>query len=355
MTDSTPSDTMHALVYTGNGRVAWQEHPRPTLRYPTDAIVRITTTTICGTDLHIVRGHVPTVGAGRVLGHEGIGIVESVGTGVVDIRVGDRVVVGIISACGHCVACRRQMPSHCAHGGWQLGNSADGTQAEFVRVPFADNGLFVLPPNVSDEAAIFLSCALPTAWECGVQSAQIDAGDQVVIVGAGPVGLATLLTAKLRSPVDVVVVDVSEHRLDVARRLGATHVVNSAQVNAADRIHELTNGRGADVAIEAVGLPETFALCQTVLAPGGRLANMGVHHAPVQLDLGQLWSANMTLTTRLIGGTSMPRLAKLVASGQLDTAPLISHRFLLPEFVVAYETFERAGEHHAVKVVVGVR
>lgn len=343
--------TMRALVYHGPGQVAWEEHLKPELALPTDAIVRLTTTTLCGTDLHILHGEVPTVTPGRILGHEGVGIVESVGSAVMDFQIGDRVVIGVITACGRCGACKRAMPSHCVHGGWQLGNTIDGTQAEFVRVPSADNGLHHLPASIQDESAVMLSCALPTAYECGILSGTVKPGDTVAIVGAGPVGLATLLTAQLCSPSLIIVVDLDDHRLEVALRLGATHVVNSADGLAVEKIRALTGEAGVDVAVEVVGIPATFDICQAILAPGGHLANLGVHGHPVTLHMERLWGANITLTTRLIDGTSTPTLLRLVGSGRLAAQHLISHRFGFADFAEAYDVFEHAAANKALKVV----
>ncbi len=344
--------TMKALVYEGPNRIAWKDHPRPRLQEPTDAIVRITATSICGTDLHILHGDVPAVDAGRVLGHEGVGIVEEVGAMVTDVHVGDRVVISVITSCGRCSACKRQMPSHCRHGGWLLGNSIDGTQAEFVRVPFADNGLHVLPPGVPDESAVMLSCALPTGYECGVCSGNVQPGKSVAIIGAGPVGLATLLAAQLFSPAEIFLVDHDDNRLETGRLLGATQIVNNSKGDGAERIRAMTEGMGVDVAIEVVGLSETFDICQSVVAAGGHLANVGVHAGAVSLRLGQLWAANVTLTTRLVDGTSTAMLLKLLENRKLAATELISHRFAMPEILVAYETFGRAAEHRTLKVVV---
>ncbi len=342
---------MNALVYQGPNRIAWLQRPRPQLLAQTDAVVRITTTSICGTDLHILRGEVPGVAAGRVLGHEGVGVVEEVGALVTEIHVGDRVVISIISACGRCSFCRQAMPSHCRAGGWLLGNTLDGTQAEFVRVPFADNGLHVLPASVADESAVLLSCALPTGFECGVRCGHVQPGSAVAIVGAGPVGLATLLTAQLFSPADVFLIDLDDHRLEAGRLLGATQIINSSVGNVAEQVLALTGGAGVDVAIEAVGLPATFALCQDLLAAGGHLANVGVHSAAVSLQLERLWSANVTLTTRLVDGTSTAMLLTLIQRGRLRADGLISHHFALPEILLAYETFGAAARHRAAKVV----
>jgi len=352
--NQTGPSVMKALVFHGPGRIALEDRPKPKLLQATDALVRITTTTICGTDLHILKGDVPTIADGRILGHEGVGIVEAVGTDVPGFRPGDKVLVSLISSCGRCAACRKGMFSHCVQGGWQLGNSLDGTQAEYVRVPYAETGLYLLPPDSDDEATVMLSCILPTGMECGAQNARVKPGDVTVIVGAGPVGLAVLLAARLNSPAEIVVVDLDPHRLGWARSLGATQVVDSSDGKAAERILAMTKGAGVDSAIEAVGVPATFELCQAIIAPGGRIANVGVHGKPVALHLEKLWGANLTLTTRLVDAATTPFLLKMVLSGKLDSKKLVSHRFKLAEILEAYRVFGDAAKEKALKVVVRV-
>ena len=356
MTDNTNfgdgRTTMKALAFHGRDRLVLEDRPKPVIMLATDAIVRITTTTICGTDLHILKGDVPAIPEGRILGHEGVGIIEEVGTNVLSFHKGDRVLISLITSCGRCCFCKKLMYSHCLNGGWNLGNTIDGTQAEYVRVPFADTGLRLLPPEVEDEAAVMLSCILPTGLECGALNGQVKPGDIVVIVGAGPVGLAALLTAQLYSPAELILIDLDENRLAVARSFGATDVVNSSDGKAAARIMELTHGDGADVAIEAVGLPATFDICQAIIAPGGRIANVGVHGIPVELHLERLWSANLTLTTRLVDAGTTSMLLKMVQSGRLDAKKLVSHRFPLSEILKAYDTFGNAAKTRALKVVI---
>ena len=316
--ESSPSDAplqMHGLVYRGPGRRAWEERPRPVLREPTDAIVRLTTSTICGTDLHILKGDVPSVAEGRILGHEGVGVVTDVGAGVATFRAGDRVLISCITSCGRCDFCRKQMYSHCRHGGWILGNTIDGTQADYVRIPHADTSLYAIPADGDEEALVMLSDILPTGFECGVLNGQVQPGDVVAIVGAGPVGLAALLTAQFYSPASIVMIDLDDKRLDVARAFGATALINSTDGGAVQRVMDLTAGQGVDVAIEAVGVPATFDICQAILAPGGRLANVGVHGVAVTLHLEKLWDRNITITTRLVDTTTTPMLLKGVGRG----------------------------------------
>jgi alcohol dehydrogenase len=343
--------SMKALVFHGPNALALEDKPKPTIIQATDAIVRITKTTICGTDLHILKGDVPTITDGRILGHEGVGIIEEVGADVIGLHEGDKVLISLITSCGRCSFCKKAMYSHCLNGGWLLGNSIDGTQAEYVRIPYADNGLYLLPSDVDDEAAVMLSCILPTGLECGTLNGKVKPGDFVAIVGAGPVGLAALLTSQLYSPAEIVMIDLDDNRLEVARSFGATKVVNSSDGKAAERVMSLTKGAGVDVAIEAVGLSTTFDICQTIIAPGGHIANVGVHGKSVELHLEKLWRSNITLTTRLVDAGTTPMLLRMVQSGRLDAKKLVSHRFLMSEIIKAYDTFGNAAKQHALKVV----
>jgi alcohol dehydrogenase len=350
-TTANATTMMRALVYNGPGEKAWQAKPRPVLRDPGDAIVRITTTTICGTDLHIMKGDVPTVTPGRTLGHEGIGVVEAIGAAVTAFHAGDRVLISCISACGTCDLCRRGMYSHCRTGGWILGNTIDGTQAEYVRIPHADTSLYHVPANANEEALVMLSDILPTAFECGVLNGKVQPGDTVAIVGAGPIGLAAVLTAQFYSPSAIIMVDVDANRLQVAKALGATALVVGTGSNAVECVMRLTGGAGVDVAIEAVGVPATFDICQAILAPGGRLANIGVHGKPVTLHVEKLWDRNIGITTRLVDTAATPMLLKLVESGKLQPDKLVTHRFGLDDIMQAYETFGNAARERALKVV----
>jgi alcohol dehydrogenase len=342
---------MNALVYRGPGKPSWEDHARPAVQDATDAVVRITTTTICGTDLHILKGDVPTVTEGRVLGHEGIGVVDSIGAGVSGFRKGDKVLISCITADAKCDFCRKGMYSHCRNGGWILGNTIDGTQAEYVRIPHADTSLYPLPPDADEEAFAMLSDILPTGFECGVQDGRVKPGDTVAIVGAGPIGLAALLTAQFYSPAAIFMIDLDDNRLQVAKRLGATTLINNSDGNAGRRVMELTNGDGVDVAIEAVGVPATFDICQGIVAAGGHIANIGVHGTPVQLHIEKLWDRNMTLTTRLVDTVTIPMLLKVVQSGKIQPARLVSHRFALDQIMQAYDTFGNAARSGALKVI----
>lgn len=343
---------MKALVYLGPGKRALAERSRPAIQAPTDAVVKVTRTTICGTDLHILKGDVPTVSPGRILGHEGVGVIEETGSAVTSFKSGDRVLISCITSCGKCERCRGRMYSHCLQGGWILGNTIDGTQAEYVRIPFADTSLYRIPDGVDDEPLVMLSDIFPTGYECGVLNGKVAPGDIVAIVGAGPIGLATLLTAQLYSPAEIIVIDLDENRLQVAKQLGATQLVNSAGGKAAERVLDLSGGRGVDVAIEAVGVPATFELCQSIIAPGGVIANIGVHGRSAELHLEKLWSQNVTLTTRLVDTVTTPLLLKSVLSGRLRPAELITHRFELAGIMKAYDTFAQAAENRALKVLI---
>jgi alcohol dehydrogenase len=346
-----PSAGMKALVYRGPGKCAWEDQPRPTIQDMGDAIVRITTSTICGTDLHILKGDLPSVTEGRILGHEGIGVIEEVGSGVSEFHVGDKVIISCVTACLKCDFCKRSMYSHCRHGGWILGNTISGTQAEYTRIPHADGSLYGLPPDGDEETFVMLSDILPTAFECGVLNGQVKPGDTVAIVGAGPIGLAVLLTAQFYSPAAIFMIDLDDKRLGVAKTFGATTLINSTDGHAAHRVLELTEGAGVDVAIEAVGIPATFDICQAIVAPGGRIANVGVHGKPVQLHLERLWDRNISITTRLVDTVTTPMLLKVVRSGKLHPSKLVTHRFAMHDIMEAYDTFRNAAREGALKVI----
>jgi len=349
---------MKALVYHGPGDKSWDEMPDPTLVAPTDAIVQVDTTTICGSDLHILKGDVPAVTPGRILGHEAVGTVLEVGESVTNVAVGDRVIVSCISSCGTCTYCRSGNPSHCladegASGiGWILGHLIDGTQAEKVRIPFADTSLYTLPDGVSDSAAILLSDILPTGFEIGVRYGRVKPGDTVAVVGAGPVGLAVIATAGLYGAAQIISIDLDPSRLALAQEVGATAGINSGDDDWKEQVLALTDGYGVDVAVEAVGIPATFELCQNLVAAGGVIANIGVHGVKADLHLERLWSHNITITTRLVDTVSTAMLLKTVAAAKLDPAPLITHRFSLAEALTAYDVFARAGEIGALKIII---
>jgi alcohol dehydrogenase len=343
---------MKALVYQGPGRKALEERPIPEINAATDAIVKIVKTTICGTDLHILKGDVPACSAGRILGHEGVGTVDKIGAGVTSFKPGDRVLVSCISACGRCEYCRRGMYSHCVSGGWILGNTIDGTQAEYVRIPHADTSLYRIPEGADEDAFVMLSDILPTGFECGVLNGKVTPGSSVAIVGAGPIGLAALLTAQFYAPAQIIIVDLDDNRLEVAKRFGATTTVNASHDDPAEAVKRLTDGRGVDTAIEAVGVPASFITCENIVAPGGTIANVGVHGVKVDLHLERLWAQNITITTRLVDTVTTPMLLKTVESGKIDPRKLITHHFKLEKINDAYDTFGHAAETHALKVII---
>jgi alcohol dehydrogenase len=341
---------MKALVYGGPGRKTLEERPMPVIAAPGDAIVKLSRTTICGTDLHILKGDVASCKPGRILGHEGVGTVTQIGAAVSGFGVGDRVLISCISSCGKCANCRRGMYSHCESGGWILGNTIDGTQAEYVRIPHADTSLYKIPLDADEEALVMLSDILPTGFECGVLNGKVQPGCSVAIVGAGPIGLAALLTARFYTPAQIIMVDVDEDRLAIARRFGASATVNSKDGRGAAAILKMTNGRGVDTAIEAVGVPASFEFCEEIIAPGGTIANIGVHGTQVALHLERLWDRNITITTRLVDTVSTPMLLKALEAGKLSPKLLITHRFKFSAILEAYQMFAQGGE--ALKVVI---
>ena len=343
---------MKALVYHGPNSRSWDDVPDAAIHEPTDAVVRVDAVTICGTDLHILGGDVPEVTPGRILGHEAVGTVTEVGSSVQKVAIGDRVLVSCVSSCGSCRYCRDGSYGQClGGGGWILGHLIDGTQAEYVRVPFADNSTYKVPHGVTDEQMIVLADILPTAYEVGVLNGAVRPGDVVAIIGAGPIGLAAIMTAQLFSPSHIVAIDLADSRLEAARKFGADTVVNNDREDAAAVIGALTGGLGADVTMEAVGLPETFEQAVRLVRPGGHVANIGVHGAPATLHLEDIWIKNLTITTGLVDTYSTPTLIGLVAAHRLDTTPMVTHRFGLDEFETAYDVFANAADTGALKVL----
>lgn len=339
---------MKALVFHGPGKRSWEDKPRPTIDKSTDAVVRITHTTICGTDLHILKGDVPAVTDGRILGHEGVGVVEEVGAGVSNIHVGDEVLISCVTSCGRCDYCKRGIYAHCRDGGWILGHLIDGTQAEYVRIPHANNSLYLLPKGMDRAAAVMLSDILPTGHEIGALNGEVSLGDTVAIVGAGPIGLAALMTSRFYSPARIIMIDPDENRLAMARQLGATDTIAQNPIEAIDK---LTEGEGVDVAMEAVGIPATFDICQRIVRAGGHIANIGVHGKSVDLQLQDLWIKNITLRTGLVSTNTIPVLMRVVESGGVEPAALVTHRFKLDEIENAYDIFSEAAKEQAIKML----
>jgi len=343
---------MRAVVYRGPGSKVWDEVADPEVIDDTDAIVRVDAVTICGTDLHILKGDVPAVTDGRILGHEAVGTVQEVGAGVKNVRPGDRVLVSCISACGRCSYCRQSAYGQClGGGGWILGHRIDGTQADYVRVPFADTSTYLVPAGVRDEDVLMLADILPTSYEVGVLNGRVRPGDTVAVVGAGPIGLSAMLSARLFSPRHIVAVDLADRRLDAAKEFGADVTVNNGREDTLARVLELTGGLGADVAIEAVGVPASFELCTSLVRAGGTVANIGVHGGPATLHLEELWIKNVTITTGLVDTYSTPVLLRLLTSGQVDAGRFVTHHFALGEFMQAYDVFANAADTGALKVV----
>jgi len=346
-----------ALVYLGPGEKEWKEVPDPAIQQPTDVIVKIDATTICGTDLHILKGDVPAVTPGRILGHEGVGTITEIGSAVTTLAVGDRVILSCISACGKCGFCKKGIYSHClgaegAEGiGWIFGHLIDGTQAELVRVPYAETSVYKLPSTVTPEQGTLLSDILPTGHEIGIQYGNVKAGDVVAVVGAGPVGLAAIATAGLYGPSRVIAIDLDANRVEQAKKFGATDGVVATDPDWKEQVIALTDGLGVDVSVEAVGIPESFTMAVDVVRPGGHVANVGVHGHPVELALQDLWIANITITTGLVNTDTLETLLKLVAQRKINPDVFISHRFALADILEAYDVFGRAAETKALKVI----
>ncbi|KIY01287.1 uncharacterized protein Z520_02839 [Fonsecaea multimorphosa CBS 102226] len=345
---------MKALVYRGPGQCGLEDRPVPKIQEASDAIVKVVYTTICGTDTHILKGDVPTCTPGRILGHEGVGIVEEPGPGVSRFKKGDHVLINCISSCATCNYCRRGMPSHCVSAGWILGNTIDGTQAEYVRIPYADSGLHHVPKGIDEKALVMLSDIFPTGLECGVQNGKVQPGSTVAIVGAGPVGLAALITSRLYSPSLIIMIDRDPHRLKVAKSFGAHYTVNSAAASPLETVMKLTDNIGCDTVMEAVGVPETLEMAQDLVAPGGTIANVGVHGTSCQLKIEKLWVHNISLTTRLVDTVTTPMLLKLFAAGSINPGQLITHEFSFTDMEKAYTTFKAAAEHDALKMLITV-
>ncbi|MGB2875392.1 MAG: zinc-dependent alcohol dehydrogenase family protein [Gaiellaceae bacterium] len=343
---------MKALVYHGPGQRSWDEVSDPEIIEPTDAIVKIDSATICGTDLHILKGDVPEVVPETILGHEAVGTVVETGAAVTTLQAGDRVLISCITSCGRCRFCKEGRYGLCTGGGgWIFGHLTHGLQAEYARVPFADTSVYQVPEELTDDQVLFLADILPTAFEVGILNGGVEPGDTIAIVGAGPIGLAAILTAKLYTPGRIVAIDPAASRLDKALELGADVAIDNGREDALERVMELTDGLGVDVAIEAVGIPETFELCADLVRPGGRVANVGVHGHSATLHLERLWIRDVTITTGLVDTFSTPRLLKLIADGRLDATPFATHRFPLGETMAAYDTFADAATTNALKVV----
>lgn len=344
---------MKALVYHGDHNIAYEEKEKPTIQKSTDAIVRVVKTTICGTDLGIYKGKNLYMKDGITLGHEGIGIVEEVGEGVRQFKVGDKVLISCITSCGSCEYCKKQLYAHCKDGGWILGHMIDGTQAEYVRIPHADNSLYKYPDTIEDDIAVMLSDILPTGHEIGVQYGQVKPGDAIAIVGGGPVGMSALITSQFYSPAIIIAIDLDENRLELAKQLGATHTLKPSE-NIKEDVAKIVGEDGVDVAIEAVGLPQTWDVCQKIVKPGGHIANVGVHGKKVDFEIQDLWIKNLTITTGLVNTNTTPMLMKAVATNKLPIDKLITHHYKLSEIETAYDVFINAAKEKAMKIIIDV-
>ncbi len=343
---------MKALVYYGEHNIALEDRPKPTIQKPTDVVVKMLKTTICGTDLGIYNGKNPEIESGRILGHEGVGIIEEIGDSVSQFKVGDKVLISCITSCGSCSYCKKQLYSHCKDGGWILGYMIDGVQAEYARIPHADNSLHKIPETIEDDVAVLLSDILPTGHEIGVQYGDVKPGDEIAIVGAGPVGMSALLTAQFYSPSKIIMIDLDENRLALALELGATHVVNSEKTSAVEAIKAIVGEEGVDVAIEAVGYPATWDICQKIVKPGGHLANVGVHGKKVDFEIEKLWIKNLTITTGLVNTNTTPMLLKAAATNKLPLKKMITHHFKLSELEHAYQVFLNGAKEKALKIII---
>jgi alcohol dehydrogenase len=343
---------MKALVYYDIGIKKWEEKVRPEILKKSDAIVKILKTTICGTDLHIMNGCVPTVTKGRILGHEGIGVIESIGSSVTNFKEGDKVLISCITSCGKCEFCKKSFFGHCSDGGWILGNTIDGCQAEYVRIPHADNSLYHIPNNIDMESLVMLSDILPTGLEVGVMEGKIKFGSTIAIIGAGPVGLAALITSQFYSPSKIIMVDLDENRLEISKSLGANVTINNKNGTAVEEILNLTDGKGVDVAIEAIGTPPGWYICEDIVCAGGNIAMLGVHGKAVTLHLERMWKKNFTLTAGLVHTSTIPMLMNAIINGKIDSKKLISHHFKLSEMENAYHVFKNAAEYKALKVMI---
>lgn len=349
---------MKALVYKGPGENSWEEVPNPKILQSTDVIVKMAATTICGTDLHILKGDVPEVEIGRVLGHEGIGVITEIGSGVTQLAVGDRVILSCVSSCGRCSNCRQSLYSHCldpegmAGIGWIFGYMIDGTQAEYVRVPFAENSTYKIPAGVTDSEGILLSDILPTGFEIGVQYGHVNPGDVVAVIGSGPVGLSAVMTARLYGPSKIIAIDLDKSRLARAKDFGATNTVNSGDADWKKQVLDLTDGQGVDVAIEAVGAPQTFTMATQIVRPGGNVANIGVHGKSVELALNELWIKNIDISMGLVNTNTLGMLLKMVTQHKLPAEHFVTHKFSFDQMLEAYDVFANAAEHDALKVLI---
>lgn len=333
-------ETMKAVVYKGNGIVCLEDRPIPVIEKETDAIVRVTRSTICSSDLHIKHGAVPRAKENIVLGHEFVGEIVEVGRKVKNFFVGDRVSVNVETFCGECFFCKQGYVNNCIHGGWELGCRIDGGQAEYARIPMADQGLTKIPDDVSDEEALFNGDILATGyWAASI--GEIKPADTVVVLGAGPTGLCTLMSIKLYSPATVIVVDTSTDRLNLAKEQGLADVcLNPLEVDIEEEILKLTQGRGADRVFEVAGGENTFQLAWKVARPNAIVILVALYEKEQTLPLHQMYGKNLVFKTGGVDANSCEAIMKMVECKKIDTSCLITHRGPLNDVMEGYRIFE---------------
>lgn len=344
------ANTMKAFVYHGPEKMSLDQVPKPTIIKPTDAIVKVTTSTICGTDKHIRHGGMPEVEPGRIIGHEFCGIVEEVGSSVNKFKKGDRVAVSCVTQCMDCYYCRRGMYSQCTTGSWIFGYMIDGCQADYVRVPYADSGMYIIPDSLTDEDVLFVGDILSTGY-FGAENGNIQPGDTVAVFGSGPVGMCAMATARLWGPARIVAVDIDDSRLEFAKKNGwADYALNPQKVDVVQALKDMTGGRGADVTIEANGFEPTFKGAIDGVRAGGTVSLIGVFEKPQVVEMNKLWKKNIAIKMGLVNANRISELIDLIKEGKLNMKPLITHTLPLSQVAEGYDIFEERRDN-AIKVV----
>lgn len=345
---------MKALVHDGNGTIAIKERPKPEPVEPGDAIVRVTLSTICTSDLHIIHGAVPRALPNTVLGHEFVGVIEQVGENVTNLAPGDRVAVSCETFCGECFYCKRGWVNNCAQGGWELGCRLDGCQAEFVRVPYAEHTCSIIPDSVTDEDALFLGDIVATG-QWGAEIAELERGCTVAVIGAGPVRLATMMCAKLAEPGRIIAIDIDAKRLALAQERGLADETMDASVMSLDAIetavHNMTEGRGADAVVEAAGGSNTFEMAWRIARPNAVVVISAMYEGPQTLPLHEMYGKNLVFKTGGVDAANMNETMKLVEKGRINTICLVSKRYALNDILEAYRAFE-AHEDGCLKMII---
>lgn len=344
------ANTMKAFVYHGPEKMSLDQVPKPTIIKPTDAIVKVTTSTICGTDKHIRHGGMPEVEPGRIIGHEFCGIVEEVGSSVNKFKKGDKVAVSCVTQCMDCYYCRRGMYSQCTTGSWIYGYMIDGCQADYVRVPYADSGMYIIPDSLTDEDVLFVGDILSTGY-FGAENGNIQPGDTVAVFGSGPVGMCAMATARLWGPARIVAVDIDDSRLEFAKKNGwADYGLNPQKVDVVQALKDMTGGRGADVTIEANGFEPTFKGAIDGVRAGGTVSLIGVFEKPQVVEMNKLWIKNIAIKMGLVNANRISELIDLIKEGKLNMKPLITHTLPLSQVAEGYDIFEERRDN-AIKVV----